>query len=158
MKVRLPIAITKSWQFSVAVLISVVALLGLTVFWIEKPLIVWLLGTLILIGLSILSMLWRMERQVPPFWSVFQKKVVASLHHPHPESAELDTYLEELESLTISDSRRSELVALLEAKRDNPNESSDERERAEILLFAMPRVVKEREDAAHVARIIGSKK
>jgi hypothetical protein len=84
-----------------------------------------------------------LESQYSPFWRVFQTEVADTLHHPHPESRELDGLLEKLEALTMTDSERDRLVQLLREIADDPN--SEERSRAEFLLFAMPRVVRERE-------------
>lgn len=151
-----------SWQIKVPVSGIAILSVGIFAYWLGSGtlVIIWLLGTLVFISLAMLSILWglkKQSREIPPFWAVFQASVISKLHHPHASAQELDEYLEELEALTITDKRRAELTVLLEKKRDDTNESPDERERAEILLFAMPRVVQEEADAAHVASIIGSR-
>ena len=81
---------------------------------------------------------------VAPFWEVLQTKMAESLHHPHPESLELDKLLEELENLTLTPERRHRLEELLRHKASNDRETKDERNRAEFLLLAMREVVLEK--------------
>jgi hypothetical protein len=78
-----------------------------------------------------------------PFWKAIQRGVAESLHHPHPESREMDKLLEQLENLTLDQWGTTRLKAMLRQKADNPDESPEERNRAEFLLFAMPMVVNE---------------
>ncbi len=80
-----------------------------------------------------------------PFWKVFQSGVADSLHHPHPESEELDNLLEKLENLTIDQWGTDRLKMLLRHKAQDTKQSPEERNRAEFLLFALPMVVRERE-------------
>ncbi len=80
-----------------------------------------------------------------PFWKAFQSGVADSLHHPHPESKELDRLLEQLENLTIDQWGTARLKALLREKANDNKQSPEERNRAEFLLFALPMVVRERE-------------
>jgi hypothetical protein len=80
-----------------------------------------------------------------PFWQAFQTGVAKSLHHPHPESGEMDDLLEELENLTITVNGTKRLKVLLREKARDTNQSPEERNLAEFLLFAMPMVIKERE-------------
>jgi hypothetical protein len=97
----------------------------------------------------------RKRDQASPFWRTWQsiqKELSDTLHHPHKKSEEMDDLLEKLEALTITAAERDRLKVLLRKIVDEPKESELERTRAEFLLFAMPRVVKEREDrltAAH---------
>ncbi len=81
-----------------------------------------------------------------PFWKAFQTGVADSLHHPRPESRELDKLLEQLEDLTIDAKGTKRLKEILTQKSKDSNELPDERNRAQFLLFAMPMVVKEREE------------
>jgi hypothetical protein len=103
-----------------------------------------------------MGMVWRLMRQrsaaLTPFWATVQTKLVKVLHHPHPESEPLDYLLEQMEKLggDMSPANRAELERLLSVKRDDPNESEGERERAKTLLTVMPLVVKEREDAINI--------
>ncbi len=80
-----------------------------------------------------------------PFWKVFQSGVADSLHHPHPESEELDSLLEKLENLTIDQWGTDRLKVLLREKAQDARQTPEERNRAEFLLFALPMVVRERE-------------
>ncbi len=80
-----------------------------------------------------------------PFWKVFQSGVADSLHHPHPESEELDRLLEQLENLTIDQWGTARLKVMLREKASDTKETPEERNRAEFLLFALPMVVRERE-------------
>jgi hypothetical protein len=79
-----------------------------------------------------------------PFWQVLETAMGDLLHHPHPESRELDKLLEELANVTLTKARRDRLEFLLSEKAKDPTESKDERNRAEFLLFAMREVVKEK--------------
>jgi hypothetical protein len=153
----------KSWQLSASILVVAMLLLALVIYEIDRasPVTVWLLGALVLIGLSILSMLWRLQSTLQwsaatPFWGAYQKIVADSLHHPHPESAVLDKYLEELEALSLTPQRRDELEELLRRKRDDQNESPKERDRAEQLLFIMRQVVKEQAKATDAPEPAGA--
>jgi hypothetical protein len=110
--------------------------------------------------LSSLLILRRIQKQIDglsitttPFWAVFQREVAESLHHPHAESQELDRYLEKLEMLTLTDEETETLESLLKSKAGDKNETQKERDRAELLLFAMPRVVSERKDAEKLLEI-----
>jgi len=87
------------------------------------------------------SMLWQA-------WAALQVELAETLHHPHPESQELDRLLEKLATFTvtglstISDRDRIRLTSLLREKVDDQNQTKEERIRAEFLLFAMPRARK----------------
>jgi hypothetical protein len=78
-------------------------------------------------------------------WSALQAELAETLHHPHPESAEMDKLLEKLAKFTvtgisqISNTDRARLTELLREKVDDPTQKKEERIRAEFLLFAMPR-------------------
>jgi hypothetical protein len=94
------------------------------------------------------SRLMALETQMTPFWGAFQKEVAAALHHPHPESQELDSLLELLEKRELSHIQRDRLTALLRQKADDKNQSEKERTRAQLLMVAMPLVVKEEKATA----------
>jgi len=79
-----------------------------------------------------------------PFWQSFQTIMAKALHHPHPESQELDHLLERLESLDIDDNGTERLELLLREKIADEKQSIEERNQAELLLIVMPMVVKER--------------
>jgi hypothetical protein len=97
----------------------------------------------------------RRERKSPMWsaWSGLQKELVNLLHHPHPEAREMDALLEKLQTFTaaglseISDTDRARLTSLLRERMDDTAQTQSERLRAEFLLFAMPRVLKEQRDA-----------
>jgi len=86
------------------------------------------------------------RRKYAPFWTILQTQMADSLHHPHPESRELDRLLEKLENrpTNLLTDERARLEELLREKAADLNESKDERNRAEFLLFAMREVVKEK--------------
>jgi hypothetical protein len=86
----------------------------------------------------------QLESQYTPFWKEFQKEISIALHHPHPEAARLDYLLEHLNNLTITPVETIELKKILREKTEDPEQSAEERQLAEFLLFAMPRVVRER--------------
>ena len=95
-------------------------------------------------------MLWKiqgrlsvLETQVTPLWSSLQRDVSQALHHPHPESKEMDDLLEKLELLTISKVEREKLIGLLRAIVNDESQTKEERNHAELLLFIMPRVLLE---------------
>lgn len=81
-------------------------------------------------------------------WAALQSELAETLHHPHPESREMDKLLEKLATFTvtglseISEEDRARLTVLLREKVDDPNQRKEERIRAEFLLFAMPRARK----------------
>jgi hypothetical protein len=87
------------------------------------------------------SLLWQA-------WASLQAELAQTLHHPHPESQEMDRLLERLQDFTlagvssISEVDRIRLTQLLRDKVDDPNQKKEERVRAEFLLFAMPRARK----------------
>jgi hypothetical protein len=138
-----------SWKtFPIACGVLAASFLALVVE--PSPAAPWLLGALVTISLAILGLLWKiqgrisiLETQVTPLWAILQKEVADSLHHPHPESERMDYLLEKLEQLSITPEETAELKALARAKADDPNQSPIERERAETLLFIMPKVVNE---------------
>ncbi len=116
----------------------------------SSPIVPWLLGALIPLSGGILALLWKiqgrltiLETQVTPLWSSLQKEVADALHHPHPESQEMDKLLEKLEALVITAEERSQLEKLLHRISRDTLQSEGERRRAELLLFLMPRVVRE---------------
>lgn len=77
-----------------------------------------------------------------PFWATFQTQIVDTLHHPHLASYEMDQLLEKLEKLTITDDERLDLEGRLR-EISLSHQDLKERERAELLLFTMPRVLRE---------------
>jgi hypothetical protein len=95
----------------------------------------------------------RRMRSSPLFraWSDLQTELVNMLHHPHPESRELDLLLEKLETFAvsgvsmISDTDTNRLIELLREKADDMSQSQSERTRAEWLLIAIPRAKRERQ-------------
>lgn len=119
------------------------------------PWAIWVIGGgLLLFQVTVAVLMTIMVRRAKvalaykPFWKAFQSGVADSLHHPHPESREMDKLLEQLENLTIDAKGTKRLKTLLREKSKDPNEPPDERNRAQFLLFAMPMVVKEREKTA----------
>ena len=111
--------------------------------------IIWvmILQTVILIVMAWMLIASRKRMSVAPFWEVLQTQMADSLHHPHPESRELDKLLEELEALTLTPGRRLKLESLLRQKAADTKEGKDERNRAEFLLFAMREVVSSKKAA-----------
>ena len=93
---------------------------------------------------ALLIMFWRGKHQLElsPFWKTFQTGVVKQLHHPHPESKEMDELLEKLEALTITREERKKLITMLRNIIKNPH--SNEHGLANFLLLAMPEVARER--------------
>ena len=92
----------------------------------------------------------RKSRMQGDFWQILQDRMVNLIHHPHPESQELDKLLEKLESdphnksgRGLSGKDRDRLVTLLEEKAKDPAMSKAERNDAEFLMIAMREVVKE---------------
>jgi hypothetical protein len=115
-----------------------------------SPVTPWVLGALIPISLAILGLLWKiqgrisiLETQVTPLWSTLQAQIAADLHHPHPESRRMDFLLEKLERLTLTHEETMELKKLAREIADDPKQSLEEREKAETLLYVMPRVIRE---------------
>lgn len=89
----------------------------------------------------------RFSRKSPLWktWEALQAELSETLHHPHPESQEMDKLLEKLVIFTgsglssISDEDRKRLTELLRQKVDDPKQEKAERMRAEFLLLVMPR-------------------
>jgi hypothetical protein len=113
-----------------------------------SPYTPWILGALVPISMALLGYAWKintrlttLETQVSPLWSALQKEIADTLHHPHPESRELDKLLEDLEHLRLTPEKTIRLKILLREKADDTNEDADERRRAELLLFVMSKVV-----------------
>jgi hypothetical protein len=84
-----------------------------------------------------------LESQYTPFWKAFQTEITAALHHPHPESFRMDYLMGKLDNLTITQEETAELKTLARTIVDDPGQSPKERQLAEFLLFAMPRVIEE---------------
>jgi len=94
--------------------------------------------------LIVLIVAMRRQKRYKPFWQILQTEMASLLHHPHPESRELDVLLEELEAANLTTERRDRLIWLLNEKASDKNQGKDERNRAEFLLFAMREVVREK--------------
>ena len=116
----------------------------------HSPFTLWLLGTLVTIGIGILVMLWRlqgrmtaMEVKIAPFWGSLQTKFAKALHKPHPELRRRDILLEKLERLTITPEERQELRLKLEEVKTDPEATDVEKAQAVIMLAAMPLVLEE---------------
>jgi hypothetical protein len=101
--------------------------------------------TAILIVMGAMLIVSRKRMSVAPFWEILQTQMADALHHPHPESRELDHLLEKLENkpTDILPRERDRLETLLREKAADPNESKEERNSAEFLLIAMVNVVRE---------------
>lgn len=103
----------------------------------------------------------RLVRQSPLWsaWSELQRELADTLHHPHPESREMDKLLEKLETFTVSGISlispvdRSRLIELLREKVDDPKQEKSEKLRAEFLLLAMPRAERERKSKIKPAKL-----
>ena len=115
-----------------------------------SPATPWILGILVPIGLGILGTLWRIqgrmtavETQVTPLWSALQKELSDTVHRPHKADAEADALIDDLVALRMTPKKTARLKELLRARADNPNEPQTERDRAEMFLFIMSRVVKQ---------------
>lgn len=116
----------------------------------HSPFTLWLLGTLVTIGLGILIMLWRLqgrmtalETKVAPFWGSLQTKFAEAMHKPHPELKRRDLLLEHLEKLTITPDERHELRLMLELVKNDPSSTEVEKAQSIIMLAAMPLVLEE---------------
>ena len=118
-------SIWQGWQFIVSILLA---------------------QTVILIAMWVMLAKSRKRMSVAPFWEILQTQMADALHHPHPESRELDRLLEKLENkpTDIKDYERLRLEELLREKAQDTTQAKDERNRAEFLLFAMREVVLER--------------
>ena len=110
--------------------------------------IVTVIQTAICIWMAFMLHAARKRREYKPFWEILQTKMAEALHHPH--TPELDGLLEKLENkpTLITPLERARLESLLREKANDPNETKDERNRAEFLLFAMREVVLEKTSAA----------
>jgi len=94
----------------------------------------------------------KLELSATPLWSTLQLEVSRALHHPDPESAPMDKLLVKLEKLELNEAETVELDEMLEIKMKNPKESDQERKRAELLRFIMPRVVQQAADKLELTR------
>lgn len=77
--------------------------------------------------------------QVSPLWARVQAKVAADLHHPHPRYAEMDVFLEKLEShpMTISQEERTRLKELLHERSLDMHEDITLKQRQEAQLMSI---------------------
>ena len=89
------------------------------------------------------------QTQVSPLWARVQAQVAADLHHPDPRYQEMDTLLEELENLTISEEGRVRLKALLLERSGDPLTDETQKLSAQVLIPAMDLVVIEKDNEAH---------
>jgi len=87
--------------------------------------------------------------QLSPLWARVQAQISSDLHHPHPRYLEMDTLLEELESLTITPSQRNRLkILLFERSTDmHPDITDSQREKAKLMIVVMDMVVAEAHDS-----------
>jgi hypothetical protein len=138
------IAIVKSWKASYVMIGGLCAMFAFIAAD-TSPYTPWILGLLVPIGVAIIVQLWRMEgriakveTQITPFWASLQTKIADALHHPHPESKELDGYLEKLENLELNDTGHKRLKILLQNIVTDPNVDAEEKAKAKILLAAVP--------------------
>jgi hypothetical protein len=86
-----------------------------------------------------------LKTQISPLWQMVQAKITKDLHHPHPRYLEMDTLLEKLDALTITDNERLRLKVLLKERAQDMHAdiTPEQRISAEILLPVMDRVVME---------------
>jgi len=87
----------------------------------------------------------RLDTQVSPLWAQVQARISSDLHHPHPRYFEMDTLLEKLEALKISDTERDRLKVLLRERSVDMHEdiSESQRQSAKIMSGVMDKVVLE---------------
>jgi hypothetical protein len=83
--------------------------------------------------------------QVSPLWARMQSRIAAELHHPHPRYSEMDSLLEQLEALTITDEGRTRLKILLEirSKDMHTDITPAQRSSAALMLGIMDKVLEE---------------
>lgn len=86
-----------------------------------------------------------LKTQVSPLWAQIQSRIAADLHHPHPRYLEMDTLLEKLETLTITEVERKRLaILLLERSTDTHADITDmQRKEAKLMKQIMEIVVLE---------------
>jgi hypothetical protein len=85
-----------------------------------------------------------LKTQMSPLWATIQAKLADALHHPHPESRELDGYLEKLEKLILKPDELPRLRQLLQEIIESPKPDIDEKAKAQMLLLAIPLATGER--------------
>ena len=87
----------------------------------------------------------QLDTKVSPLWARVQTVIAADLHHPHPQYAEMDRLLEELEKLTISEAGRSRLKILLQQRSMDmdPDITQAQRDKSVLMLHVMDLVVQE---------------
>ena len=80
-----------------------------------------------------------LKTQISPLWARVQRQIAEDLHHPHVRYKEMDTLLEELEALTLSEGDRARLkVLLVERSTDmHPDITPAQREKALLMLHVM---------------------
>ena len=90
----------------------------------------------------------RLGTQMSPLWARVQKQIAGELHHPHPRYKEMDTLLEELEALTISEAGRKRLkeLLLLRSVDTHADITPEQRLSAKILISVMDKVLAEAQE------------
>jgi hypothetical protein len=86
-----------------------------------------------------------LRTQVSPLWAKVQAQIAADLHHPHPRYAEMDTLLEKLEALTITDPERVRLKQLLLERSIDTHEDINQaqKDKAILMIHVMDMVLAE---------------
>lgn len=90
-----------------------------------------------------------LKTQISPLWARVQAQIAADLHQPHPRYIEMDTLLERLEHLTITDAERARLkVLLVERSQDmHADISAGQRQNALLMIQIMDKVLIEAAEA-----------
>jgi len=117
-----------------------------------SPVTPYLLGILVTVGLAILGLLWRIqgrmsvvETQVTPLWAALQREVAATLHNPELKDKEADALIEDLE-YKMTPAKTARLRVLMLERAHDMTRNSQERKRAELLLFIMGQIFKEKKE------------
>jgi len=94
-----------------------------------------------------------LSTQVSPLWARVQSEIAGELHHPHPRYAEMDTLLEKLEALLITEDERVRLKELLVQRSLDMHEdiTDSQRASAKLMIGVMDKVLKETNDHAAAA-------
>jgi hypothetical protein len=84
-----------------------------------------------------------LETQLSPLWARVQAQISSDLHHPHERYLEMDTLLEKLEALKITDPERRRLKELLEERSRDMHEdiTEEQRKKAQLMIQVMDLVV-----------------
>jgi hypothetical protein len=91
----------------------------------------------------------ELKTQVSPLWARVQAQISSDLHHPHPRYFEMDTLLEKLEAMTISNGERARLKVLLMERSTDMHEdiTEDQRKKASLMIQVMDMVLLETSEA-----------